>query len=180
VQIAPLTVISIQNAICDWRSGATLPPDPAIKPIPCYRQSICIYLPVNNVLPFHLLRVLTRQTPVRGRHNLKNACAHVQRHRDPSQASMVSPNLVGDLSIQILKTSCSYVPDNVSRLTSPPPRPRHDGRQQQLKQSPLRDSPQSNGADPGPLVWVRVTRSGKLAPRESSGDESYWWPASVR
>ena len=66
--------------------------------------------------------------------------------------------------------------DNVLLLASPH---RHDSRQH--KQSLPRDSPQSNGVDPGPLVWVRVTRSGKLAPREpgSSGD-SYWWPACVR
>lgn len=71
----------------------------------------------------------------------------------------------------------SSIDDNVLRLASPQ-RPRHDGRQH--KQSPLRDSPQSNGADPGPLVWVRVTRSGKLAPREPGGGvESYWWPACI-
>ena len=70
--------------------------------------------------------------------------------------------------------------DDVLRLASPPQRPRHDSRQHH-RQSPLRDSPQSNGADPGPLVWVRVTRSGKLAPREPGGvEESYWWPACVR
>lgn len=75
-----------------------------------------------------------------------------------------------------LATAC--VLDNVLRLASPQ-RLRHDGRQH--KQSPLRDSPQSNGADPGPLVWVRVTRSGKLALREPGGaEESYWWPACVR
>ncbi|KAI0261699.1 hypothetical protein BGY98DRAFT_1052779, partial [Russula aff. rugulosa BPL654] len=68
--------------------------------------------------------------------------------------------------------------DNVLQFPSPPQHPRHD--RQRRKQSPLRDSPQSNGADPGPLVWVRVTRSGKLAPREpGGGEESYWWPACI-
>lgn len=73
----------------------------------------------------------------------------------------------------------SSIDDNVLRLASASPqRARHDDRQH--KQSPLRDSPQSNGADPGPLVWVRVTRSGKLAPREPGGsEESYWWPACI-
>jgi len=88
---------------------------------------------------------------------------------------MVSPTLSVIYS-QILKTP--RVLDNILRFASPQ-RPGHDGRQR--KQSPLRDSPQSNGADPGPLVWVRVTRSGKLAPREpGGGEESYWWPACVR
>lgn len=57
---------------------------------------------------------------------------------------------------------------------------RHDCRRHKQLESPLRDSPQSNGADPGPLVWVRVNRSGKLAPRESDDNEVYWWPACVR
>lgn len=75
--------------------------------------------------------------------------------------------------IQMLKTPCPCV------LASPPRHPRHDRKRR--KQSPLRDSPQSNGADPGPLVWVRVTRWGELAPREpGGGEESYWWPACVR
>lgn len=76
-------------------------------------------------------------------------------------------------SIPVFKTARML--DNVLRLTSPH---RHHGRHHK---SPLRDSPQNNCADPGPLVWVRVTRSGKLAPREPGGSEgSYWWPACVR
>ena len=61
----------------------------------------------------------------------------------------------------------------------------HDTRQH--NQAPLPpDSPQKRGADSGPLVWVRVTKSGELAPsserRDSEGEleGSYWWPACVR
>ena len=57
----------------------------------------------------------------------------------------------------------------------------------QLKHAPLPpDSPQKKGADSGPLVWVRVTKSGELAPSGERGDSegglegSYWWPACVR
>ena len=63
--------------------------------------------------------------------------------------------------------------------------PRHDTRQH--NQAPLPpDSPQKKGADSGPLVWVRVTKSGKLAPSSERSDSegelegSYWWPACVR
>jgi len=63
---------------------------------------------------------------------------------------------------------------------------RHDTtRQHKLVPLPP-DSPQKKGADSGPLVWVRVTRSGQLAPSSERGDSegelegSYWWPACVR
>jgi hypothetical protein len=148
----------------------------------CYRTSVCIYPPVNNIRggsQLSLLGVPTRQTP--GRH--KNA--RLQKYRIPQvprcqsrrptvpRASMVSPTFV---AIYPHNSKMACIIDNVLRLTSPH---RHDSRQR--KQSPPRESSQSNGADFGPLVWVRVTRSGKLAPREPGGsDGSYWWPACVR
>ncbi|KAI0256588.1 hypothetical protein BJV78DRAFT_292061 [Lactifluus subvellereus] len=80
-----------------------------------------------------------------------------------------------DRSISVFSSSSlSSVDETVSPLLSPQ---RHHGRQREQK--PLHDSPQGKGADPGSLVWIRVTRSGKLAPGERDSLESYWWPACV-
>jgi hypothetical protein len=66
--------------------------------------------------------------------------------------------------------------DDAPLLASPQ---RHDTRRD--TQSPLPPhSPQRKGAESSPLLWVRVTRSGELAPSERGADEgSYWWPACV-
>lgn len=109
-------------------------------------------------------------------------CMHL--HSDVSGSAFSSSSLSSvdgqSVTVMILpprfKMTCTT--DNVSPLASPQ---RHHGRHHE--QSHLRGSPQGKGADmdPSPLVWVRVTRSGKLARRErGSNGESYWWPACVR
>lgn len=66
--------------------------------------------------------------------------------------------------------------DSVSPLCSP----RGHGAPQ-LQQAPRMHSPlQGRGTDSGHLVWVRVTKYGKLAPDNHNEGESYWWPAYVR
>jgi len=108
-------------------------------------------------------------------------------HRAPysrrlaSQALMVSPSFVTILAPWFKRWL--RILDDEPVQDSPR---RHDTTRQR-KQAPLPpDSPQKRGADSGPLVWVRVTRSGKLAPNGERGDNegevegSYWWPASVR
>ena len=81
---------------------------------------------------------------------------------------MISPHHSKDVDSCLL--------DNVSPLCSP----QRDI--QQHKQAPGLHSPlQGRGTDSGPLVWVRVTKSGKPAPDDRDGSgESYWWPACVR
>ncbi|KAI0306673.1 hypothetical protein B0F90DRAFT_1932770 [Multifurca ochricompacta] len=68
---------------------------------------------------------------------------------------------------------------SVDGTTSSPASPqRPDGRQHE--QASLHGSPQSRGADHGPLVWVRVTKSGKFASSERDDfEESFWWPACI-
>ncbi|KAI0288218.1 hypothetical protein BC826DRAFT_1039916 [Russula brevipes] len=75
-------------------------------------------------------------------------------------------------------SSLSTVDDNVSPLASSLYRGSRPHRRPPL----IPDSPGRKGADPSPLVWVRVTRSGELALTGSgsgSSDGSYWWPACV-
>ncbi|KAH9981398.1 hypothetical protein BGW80DRAFT_1454284 [Lactifluus volemus] len=68
----------------------------------------------------------------------------------------------------------SSVDETVSPLISP--QRRHT---RQHEREPLPDSLQGRASDSSPLVWIRVTRSGRLASNERGDPESYWWPACV-
>ncbi|KAI9466099.1 hypothetical protein BJY52DRAFT_1239398 [Lactarius psammicola] len=103
------------------------------------------------------------------------------RHESEANAGAAAATVQKRVSSERLRSvssasSLTSIDDSVSPLGSPQ---RHDT--QQHKQAPcLRSPSQSRGADSGPLVWVRVTKSGGPASddQDDSG-ESYWWPARI-
>ncbi|KAH9048577.1 hypothetical protein EDB84DRAFT_1456666 [Lactarius hengduanensis] len=117
----------------------------------------------------------------RKRRITSNSDASVLQHESNADAGAAAPTMQKRVSSERLRSvsstsSLSSIDDSVSPLCSPQ---HHDT--QQYKKAPCLHSPsQGRGTDSGPLVWVRVTKSGRPAPDDQEGSgESYWWPAHI-
>ena len=129
-------------------------------------------------------RITSRSDKPRLQHESKDdvdgaTTTTMQKERQSYASSTSSLSSVNGLLVfQMISPHCSKwvdscLLDDVSPLCSPQP--------QRKQLSGLHDPTQGRGTDSGPLVWVRVTKSGRPATddHDSSG-ESYWWPACVR
>ena len=129
------------------------------------------------------MRITSRSDKSRLRHGSKDdvdgaTTTTVQKERQsyaPSTSSLSS--IDGLLVFQMIsphRSKCvdSCLLDDVSPLCSPQP--------QRKQLSGLHGPTQGRGTDSGPLVWVRVTKSGPATDDHDSSGESYWWPACVR